>query len=146
RRYDAIHCRADLLTHVAFLTKGMVPVVSPPLGTPTAGTVPSSALNTDAQRPVPWSKISRPLKSAGARIKVACCTKADNKMADPTSKVNAKEAEQPASDGGTYYAEHDVHHKPHLALHELFREPTGVSANDDGCNPADLLFFHWRRS
>ncbi len=32
--------------------------------------------------------------------------------------------------------------KARMALHELLREPTGDSANDDGCNPADLLFFH----
>jgi hypothetical protein len=30
-----------------------------------------------------------------------------------------------------------------LALHELLGEPAGNSANDDGCDPADLLLFHW---
>jgi predicted RecB family nuclease len=48
--------------------------------------------------------------------------------------------------GGLAYtsldAEHNVHDKPHLALHELLREPAGNSANDDGCDPADLLLFH----
>jgi hypothetical protein len=29
-----------------------------------------------------------------------------------------------------------------LALHELLGEPAGDSANDDGCDPADLLLFH----
>jgi hypothetical protein len=55
--------------------------------------------------------------------------------------MNTDEAEQRASNGGPYDAEQEVHKKPHLALHELLREPTGNSANDDGCNPADLLFF-----
>ena len=46
---------------------------------------------------------------------------------------------EPTGDG---HAEHNVHHKPHLALHRLLREPAGDAADDDGCDPADLLLFH----
>src|SRR6266496_3433632 len=69
--------------------------------------------------------------------------KTGNQIADPTGEVNADEAEQRTSDSGPHDTEHDVQEKPHLALHELLCEPTGNSAYDDGCNPADLLFFHW---
>jgi hypothetical protein len=46
------------------------------------------------------------------------------------------------SDSGAYDAEHNVHHKPHLALHELLSEPAGDPADNDGCDPADLMLFH----
>jgi hypothetical protein len=32
-----------------------------------------------------------------------------------------------------------MHHQPHLALYELFSEPTRNSGNDDGCDPTDLM-------
>jgi hypothetical protein len=31
-----------------------------------------------------------------------------------------------------------------LALHELLSEPAGDPADNDGCDPADLMLFHWR--
>src|SRR5262245_48995778 len=37
-----------------------------------------------------------------------------------------------------------THHKAHLAFHELLGEPASDSANDDGGDPTDLLFFHCR--
>src|SRR5215831_16777030 len=51
---------------------------------------------------------------------------------------------KPNSDRGPYDANHNVHHKAHLAFHELLGEPASDSANDDGGDPTDLLFFHCR--
>jgi hypothetical protein len=41
------------------------------------------------------------------------------RLTDPTGKRDTEEAEQPTSDSGPDDAEHNVHQKPHLALHEL---------------------------
>src|SRR5215831_13722440 len=51
---------------------------------------------------------------------------------------------KPNSDRGPYDANHNVHHKAHLAFHELLGKPASDSANDDGGDPTDLLFFHCR--
>src|SRR5215831_11844232 len=51
---------------------------------------------------------------------------------------------KPNSDRGPYDANHNVHHKAHLAFHELLGEPASDSANDDCGDPTDLLFFHCR--
>lgn len=59
-------------------------------------------------------------------------------MADPTAERDTEKAQRRTSDSGPYDAKHNVHHKPHLALHELLREPAGDPADND------LMLFRWR--
>src|SRR4029450_3391916 len=36
----------------------------------------------------------------------------------------------------------ELHQHPHMHLHEFLAQPTGNAADDDGCNPTDLVLFH----
>src|SRR6266536_2547631 len=112
---------------------------------PDASRAQNSIAAVSAEGSTVWVLIRR-LNSSWRRsiaFVVRHASKLGKQVADPTGEVNADEAEQRTSDSGPHDTEHDVQEKPHLALHELLCEPTGNSAYDDGCNPADLLFFHW---
>jgi hypothetical protein len=80
---------------------------------------------------------------AGDRDQDASSDEAGNQIADPSGERDTENAQQPAGDSGSYDAEYNVHQKPHLAFHELLGEPASDSANDDGCDPTDLVLFHW---
>src|SRR3974390_3116840 len=68
---------------------------------------------------------------------------ASNRITDPTAaERDTEQAEQPAGDGCPDDAEHYVHHKPHLAFHELLGEPASNAANDDSCDPSNFRMFH----
>jgi hypothetical protein len=62
--------------------------------------------------------------------------------ANPSCELDAEESEQKACNRGSYYPQQDIHEQPHVALHELLGEPSSDSADNDGCDPADLLIFH----
>src|SRR5262245_41117211 len=76
-------------------------------------------------------------KDKYARADEAC-----DQITDPTGESDTDHAEQPTSDCGSYDAEHDVHYKPHLTLHELLSKPARDAANDDCRYPADFRMFH----
>src|SRR5689334_16118112 len=68
---------------------------------------------------------------------------AGDQIADPTTtRRNTDKAEQPGGNRGPHDAKDDVHHKAHLAFHELLGEPASNTANDNGRNPTDRLTFH----
>src|SRR5262249_33614942 len=71
-----------------------------------------------------------------------CADESGNQVTQPSAQVDAKEAKNGARNRRPDDSEHDVHHKSHIALHKLFCQPTRNSADDDGCNPADLWIFH----
>src|SRR5215211_1837945 len=86
--------------------------------------------------------LRRPSDHPGDEDEDASPYEAGDQITDPTADRHTEHAEQQTSNCGAYDAEHDVHHKSHLALHEVLGKPTGDSANDDCRKPADLLVFH----
>jgi hypothetical protein len=65
-----------------------------------------------------------------------------NQVAEPSPKVDPKDAQNEAGNRRPDDTEHDIHQEPHFTLHELFGQPACNSADDDGCDPACLCVVH----
>src|SRR5262249_6841134 len=90
-----------------------------------------------------WSRLRTLSNRPSDKNKDDCPDEAGNEITDPTgTEPHTNEAEQPTRNSGSYDAQNDVHENSHLALHELLGEPASDSANDDSCDPADLLILH----
>jgi hypothetical protein len=85
--------------------------------------------------------LSSPHRSSD-RNQNAGTDEAGNEIANPSRELDAEESEQKACNRGSYYPQQNIHEQPHVALHELLGEPSSDSADNDGCDPADLLIFH----
>src|SRR5262249_1985863 len=71
-----------------------------------------------------------------------CANEPGNQVTEPSSQIDSKEAKNGARNGRSDDAEHNVHDKSHVTLHELFCQPACDTADDNGCNPAYLWIVH----
>src|SRR5215211_4615089 len=67
---------------------------------------------------------------------------AGNQVAEPSPKDDPEETQYGASNRRTDNTKDDIHHHPHVALHELLCQPACNPTDDDGCDPADTRIFH----
>jgi hypothetical protein len=86
-----------------------------------------------------WRRVSgAPLDRAPEENQNAGTDETGDEIANPSSKGDAKKAQQEISYRGSDDAEHDVHEYAGTALHEHLGKPAGKAANDDRPNPPDF--------
>jgi hypothetical protein len=80
---------------------------------------------------------------ASERDQDTCPDKTRDQVSEPAGqRLDIEDSENPVGDDRAYDAKYYVHDHAHIAVHELLRQPSGETADNDGCNPTYTFVFH----